>query len=120
MDGCPTIFSSAVEPQEESELATITRPAALVRQGMLRLYATSLQVRDLKRQNFYTINKLDPAVEASGYQRLLNESRVKRLSEYLIEGHEEKDAFLPTSIFLATSKNIPLNCHSTLVLSRSA
>jgi len=87
-------------------LATITRPAALVRQGVLRLYATSLQVRDLMRPNFYTINKLDSADEASGYQRLLNEGRAKRLAEYLIDGHAEKDAFLPTSIFLATSKSI--------------
>jgi len=87
-------------------MATITRPAALVRQGVLRLYATSLQVRDLMRPNFYTINKLDPADEASGFQRLLNEGRAKRLSEYLIDGHAERDAFLPTSIFLATSKSI--------------
>jgi len=77
-----------------------------VRQGVLRLYATSLQVRDLMRPNFYTINKLDSADEASGYQRLLNEGRAKRLAEYLIDGHAEKDAFLPTSIFLATSKSI--------------
>lgn len=90
-------------------MATITRPAALVRQGLLRLYATSLQVRDLMRPNFYTINKLDPAEEASGYQRVLNEGRARRLSEYLIDGHEEKDAFLPTSIFLATSKSIPFD-----------
>jgi len=87
-------------------LATITRPAALVRQGVLRLYATSLQVRDLMRPNFYTINKLDSADEASGYQRLLNEGRAKRLAEYLLDGHAERDAFLPTSIFLATSKSI--------------
>ena len=41
-------------------MVTITRPAALVRQGSLRLYATSLKVSDLKRPNFYAINKLDP------------------------------------------------------------
>lgn len=87
-------------------METITRPAALVRQGSLRLYATSLQVRDLKRPNFYTINKLDPDDAGPGYQRLLNEGRAKRLADYLLDGQSEKDAFLPTSIFLATNNNI--------------
>ncbi len=87
-------------------MATITRPAALVRQGSLRLYATSFQVQDLMRPNFYTISKLDPEEDGTGYQRLLNEGRAKRLAEYLIDGWEEQDAFLPTSIFLSTSKNI--------------
>lgn len=85
----------------------ITRPAALVRQGSLKLYSTSLKVSDLKRPNFYTINKLDPDQDGPGYQRLLNEGRAKRLAEYLIDGQAEKDAFLPTSIFLATNKDIP-------------
>ena len=65
---------------------TITRPAALVRQGSLKLYATSLRVRDLKRHNFYAINKLDPDDSGPGYQRLLNEGRAKRLAEYLVDG----------------------------------
>ena len=63
-------------------METITRPAALVRQGSLKLYATSLMVSDLKRPNFYTINKLDPDDAGPGYQRLLNEGRAKRLAEY--------------------------------------
>lgn len=84
----------------------ITRPAAIVRQGQLKLYATSLPVRDLKKKGFYAIEKLDPAGAGPGYQRLLNEGRAKRLSEYLLDGHEEGDAFLPTSIFLATNKDI--------------
>ncbi len=88
-------------------LETITRPAALVRQGSLKLYATSLKVSDLKRPNFYTIQKLDPEGEGPGYQRLLNEGRAKRLAQYLLDGQSEKDAFLPTSIFLATNKDIP-------------
>ena len=58
---------------------TITRPAALVRQGSLKLYATSLNVSDLTRTNFYTINKLDPDGVGPGYQRLLNEGRAKRM-----------------------------------------
>ena len=84
----------------------IQRPAALVRQGVLKLFATSLTVRDLKVKNFYAIEKLDPASAGGGYQRLLNEGRAKRLAEYLIDGLDERDAFLPTSIFLATSQDI--------------
>lgn len=90
-------------------METITRPAAQVRQGSLILYATSLKVSDLMRPNFYTINKLDPDGAGPGYQRLLNEGRSKRLAEYLIDGQTEKDAFLPTSIFLATNKDIPFD-----------
>jgi len=93
----------------------ITRPAALVRQGSLKLYATSLQVSDLKRPNFYTISKLDPADAGAGYQRLLNEGRAKRLAEYLIDGQTEKDAFLPTSIFLATTKDIPFDSSTNTI-----
>lgn len=96
-------------------METITRPAALVRQGSLKLYATSLKVRDLKRANFYTISKLDPDDEGSGYQRLLNEGRAKRLAEYLIDGQLEKDAFLPTSIFLATNKDISFNSSTNTI-----
>lgn len=94
---------------------TITRPAALVRQGSLKLYATSLKVRDLKRHNFYAINKLDPDDSGPGYQRLLNEGRAKRLAEYLVDGHEEDDAFLPTSIFLATSADIPFDAQGNTI-----
>ena len=87
-------------------MATITRPAALIHQGSLNLYATSIRVSDLKLPGFYRINKLDPDDAGPGYQRLLNEGRAKRLAEYLLDGHTEGDAFLPTSIFLATSKDI--------------
>ena len=90
-------------------METITRPAALVRQGSLKLYATALKVSDLKRPNFYTIKKLDPDGAGPGYQRLLNEGRAKRLAQYLLDGQSEKDAFLPTSIFLATNKDIPFD-----------
>jgi DGQHR domain-containing protein len=94
---------------------TITRPAALVRQGSLKLYATSLKVSDLKRPNFYTINKLDPDGAGAGFQRLLNEGRAKRLTQYLLDGQTEKDAFLPTSIFLATNRDIPFDSSANTI-----
>ncbi len=85
----------------------IVRPASLVKQGDLILYATSLKVSDLIIPNFYSIERLDPDnASEKGYQRLLNKSRAKKLADYIVAGQETKDAFLPTSIFIATDKNI--------------
>ena len=88
----------------------ITRPASLVKQGDLMLYATSLKVSDLLIPNFYSIERLDPEnANEKGYQRLLNKGRAKKLADYIVSGQETKDAFLPTSIFIATNKNISFN-----------
>src|ERR1035437_5100398 len=88
----------------------ISRPASLVKQGGLILYATSLKVSDLLIPNFYSIERLDPEnANEKGYQRLLNKGRAKKLADYIVTGQETKDAFLPTSIFLATNKNIAFN-----------
>jgi DGQHR domain-containing protein len=88
----------------------ITRPASLIKQGDMILYATSLKVSDLLIPNFYSIERLDPEnANEKGYQRLLNKGRAKKLTEYLVAGQETKDAFLPTSIFIATDKNIAFN-----------
>jgi len=86
----------------------ITRAASLVRQGDLTLYATSLKVSDLLEPNFYSIDRLDPQND-KGYQRVLNENRAKKLCNYILGGLEKRDAFLPTSIFMATDQNIPFN-----------
>lgn len=88
----------------------ITRPAALVKQGGLTLYATSLRVSDLLIPNFYSVEQLDPDdPRDKGYQRLLNKTRAKKLADYIVGGQETNDAFLPTSIFIATHKNISFN-----------
>lgn len=88
----------------------ITRPASLVKQGDLTLYTTSLKVSDLIIPNFYSIERLDPEnANERGYQRLLNKGRAKKLSDYIVAGQETRDAFLPTSIFMATNKNIDYN-----------
>lgn len=91
-------------------LVTITRPASLVKQGNLILYATSLKVSHLLLPKFYSIERLDPEnANEKGYQRLLNKGRAKKLADYIVTGQETKDAFLPTSIFIATNKNIAFN-----------
>jgi DGQHR domain-containing protein len=99
------------------EMSTqITRPAAIVKQGSLTLYATSLKVADLIIKNFYSVEKLDPDDPSDkGFQRLLNKSRAKRLADYILDAHETADAFLPTSIFIATDKNIAFDEKSNTI-----
>lgn len=88
----------------------IVRPAVKIKQGNLIIFATSFKVRDLIRDNFYNIDRLDPQkLENEGYQRLLNKNRAKKLADYIIAGQEKQDAFLPTSIFMATDKSINFN-----------
>lgn len=94
-------------------MAKITVPAAPVRQGALTLYATSLKVRDLVSENFYNVETLDPIDgNDKGYQRLLNTARAKKLADYIVRGQDSKDAFLPTSVFLATDKTISFDENS--------
>ncbi len=78
------------------------------------LYATSLRVADLKIPSFYQIETLD-ASEGEGYQRVLNEGRAKRLADYLVEAHSAQEAFLPTSIFLATHKLLPFDERTSIL-----
>lgn len=85
---------------------TITVPAAQVRQGELTLYTTSLKVKYLISDGFYSIDRLDPDNPDQGYQRVLHLARAKKLADYIVKGQESKDAFLPTSVFLATDKPI--------------
>jgi DGQHR domain-containing protein len=95
---------------EENMSKIITRPASLVKQGNLSLYATSLKVSDFLIPNFYSIERLDPEnANEKGYQRLLNKGRAKKLADYIVSGQNTKDAFLPTSVFMATDKNIVFN-----------
>jgi len=88
-------------------MSKIVRPAALVKQGSLTLYSTSMKVADLLLPNFYSVEKLDPDnPNDKGYQRLLNKARAKKLADYILDGLPSHDAFLPTSIFLATDKSV--------------
>jgi hypothetical protein len=68
-------------------MVKIVIPAARVKQGDLVLYATSMRVRDLAADNFYTVETLDPDnKDAKGYQRLLNTARAKKLADLYFEG----------------------------------
>ena len=69
-----------------------------------------MKVRDLVSDNFYSVETLDPEnANDNGYQRVLNTSRAKKLADYILKGQDSQDAFLPTSVFLATDKSITFN-----------
>lgn len=91
-------------------MTQIQIPAACVRQGDLLLYTTALKVKDLASENFYNVETLDTAGgNDAGYQRVLNPARARKLADYIIKGQDKRDAFLPTSVFLATDKSIDFN-----------
>ncbi|NQW51766.1 MAG: DGQHR domain-containing protein [Rhodospirillales bacterium] len=85
-------------------------PAARVKQGDLLLYTTALKVKDLASENFYNVETLDTSGgNDAGYQRVLNLARARKLADYILKGQDKRDAFLPTSVFLATDKSIDFN-----------
>jgi DGQHR domain-containing protein len=85
-------------------------PAARVKQGDLIIYTTALKVRQLVADGFYSVETLDPEnPDDKGFQRLLNKGRAKKVADYVVQGQDRKDAFLPTSVFLATHHSIDFN-----------
>jgi DGQHR domain-containing protein len=91
-------------------VAHLKLPAARIQQGALTLFATSIKVKDLLADGFYSVETLDPEdPNDRGYQRVLNKGRAKKLADYIARGQDSHDAFLPTSVFLATDKSIPFD-----------
>jgi len=113
------IQSVALNNLEREHMTTPSKlriAAAQVRQGGLILYATSIKVRDLVMPGFYNVETLDPDdTNDKGYQRLLNKARAKKLADYIVKGQDRQDAFLPTSVFLATHKNIPFEASTNTI-----
>jgi len=95
-------------------MAMIQTPAAKVTQGNLTLFATAIKVRDLIRDGFYSVEKLDPS-SGTGFQRVLNNARARKLCDYIVKGQDLQDAFLPTSVFLATHKSIPFDSKTNTI-----
>jgi DGQHR domain-containing protein len=76
-----------------------------------------MKVRDLVTAGFYSVETLDPEdPNDTGYQRLLNSARAKKLADYITKGQDSKDAFLPTSILLATDKSLPYDEHTNRIV----
>jgi hypothetical protein len=68
-------------------MTRIETRAAEARQGNLTLYTTSLRVSDLVKKGFYSVETLDPTDGTdAGYQRVLNSTRARRLSDYIVKG----------------------------------
>ena len=86
-------------------MADFSRPAVEIKQGNLTLYLTYVTPRDLFGGNFYAVEKLDSDTQ-EGYQRILNETRARRLSRHLTEANGDGYAHLPTTVFLATDKSV--------------
>lgn len=97
-------------------MLSIVAPAVKITQGNLTLYACGFSVGELIRKNFYEVETLDPeSEEDKGYQRLLNKGRAKKLADYIVDGMDHKEAFLPTAIFLATDKHIEHNASNNTI-----
>lgn len=95
---------------------SIVIAASKVRQGALVLYTTSMKVSDLVSEGFYSVETLDPDnLNDRGYQRLLNKARAKKLADYIVKGQDSQDAFLPTSVFLATHKSIEFDSSTNTI-----
>ena len=91
------------------------RPAVEVVQGRLRLYLTYVTPQDLFfTDDFYSVEQLDPKL-SDGYQRLLEPTRSRHLSKHLQEAYNEGYANLPTTIFLATSRPVEFDSHSSII-----
>jgi len=75
-----------------------------------------MKVRQLVSGGFYSVETLDPEdTNDKGYQRLLNTARAKKLADYIVKGQPSQDAFLPTSVLLATDKSIDFDeQHNTI------
>lgn len=83
----------------------LRRPAVKIQQGRRTLFLTSFTVGDFLSEGFYQVDRLD-VQEATGMQRLLNETRAKSFGRDMSEADSLDEAFLPTSVFLATSGTI--------------
>ena len=86
-------------------MAEFRKPAVKIMQGKRVLFLTSLTVRDFMANEFYRVEKLDVR-ESTGMQRLLDTKRARRFGEDIIGADELNEAFLPTSVFLATDGDI--------------
>ena len=85
-------------------MSEIRRSAVKLQQGKRTLFLSYFHVREFT-DDFYQVDRLDVR-DATGSQRLLHEPRARALGRDIIGADDVNEAFLPTSIFLATSGNI--------------
>ena len=83
-------------------MTIISKPAVELRQGDRMLYITSFSASELTAHGFCSVDKLDPG-DDTGFQRVLEKPRAKQLAADMIKARVAAQAFLPTTILLATS-----------------
>lgn len=83
----------------------IRKPAVKSQQGKRVIFLTAFEVRDFMEKGFYRVDRLD-VPESTGMQRLLSAPRARSFGNDLIGADKKDDAFLPTSVFLATGGSI--------------
>ena len=86
-------------------MAEFIKPAVKIMQGKRTLFLTSLTVRDFMTDGFYRVDHLD-VQSNTGMQRLLNKARARSFGKDIIGADKHNEAFLPTSVFLATGGSI--------------
>lgn len=79
----------------------VRRPAIKIQQGRRTLFLTSFTVKDFLAGDFYRVDHLD-VQGTTGMQRLLNDSRARSFGKDVVDADKRDEAFLPTSVFLAT------------------
>ena len=90
---------------ERFKMAEIRKPAVKLIQGNRTLLLTTFTVRDFRQGDFYRVDRLD-AQKGEGSQRILNEARARDFCTDILNADTKNQAFLPTSIFLATGGEI--------------
>ena len=98
---CPGIY-------ERFKMAKITKPAIKLKQGDNTLFLTAFTVGDLRKENFYRVDRLD-AQKGKGSQRVFNKTRARSFCNDILNAYKNSQAFLPTSVFLATGGEIDYN-----------
>ena len=83
----------------------VRRPAIKIQQGNRTLFLTSFTVKDFLAGDFYRVDHLD-VQGTTGMQRLLNDSRARSFGKDVVDADKRNEAFLPTSVFLATEGSI--------------
>ena len=84
-------------------MTRITSPAVKIEQDGKPVFLTSFTVADFLTPGFYRVEEL-VAQTADGYQRVMDKRRARRFAKDVDE--LGKNAFLPTSVFLATGKEL--------------
>ncbi|MCY3569408.1 MAG: DGQHR domain-containing protein [Chloroflexi bacterium] len=86
-------------------MTVLRKPAVRISQGKRSLFLTSFTVAEFLSNGFYRVDRLD-VQEGKGMQRLLSQTRARSFGNDLIDAQEHNEAFLPTSVFLATSGSV--------------